>query len=93
MAEFEPEEFFETDVTRTRLAKLDKSRLWKLMEYLELDALEEAKKPELMQSILVNCNPEEKERMCARQEREREREHEKLNLIWRREREGERKGA
>lgn len=57
------------------------------MEYLELDAPEDAKKPELVQNILVSCNPEEKEKQCEReqreyerQEREREREHERFKL-------------
>lgn len=45
MSQFEPEEFFGTDVTCVRLAKLDKPKLWKLMEYLELEAPEDAKKP------------------------------------------------
>ncbi len=82
MAEFEPAEFLEIDVTRTWLAKLDKAKLWKLMEYLELDAAEEAKKPELLQCILVTCNPEEENKERERQQKELEREEREREGTW-----------
>ena len=44
MAEFGPEEFLDIEVSRPRLARLDKLRLWKLMQYLELEAPEDEKK-------------------------------------------------
>ena len=44
MAEFDPEEFLGIEVTRPQLARLDKLQLWKLMQYLELEAPEDEKK-------------------------------------------------
>lgn len=80
MANFEPQEFLETKVTGARLVKLDKPKQWKRMKYLELGASEEAKKPELILSILANCNPDEEEKEHDRREREKEREPERLKI-------------
>lgn len=44
------------------------------MDYLQLYATEEAKKPEILQCILVTCNPEEEEKERQRQQKELERE-------------------
>ena len=42
--EFDPEQFLDIDVTRPRLAKMDKLWLWNLIEYLELETPEDEKK-------------------------------------------------
>ena len=80
MAEFDPEEFLGIEVTRPRLARLDKLQLWKLMQYLELEAPEDEKKRALVQAVLVGCNTEERERQDRLEERDRERHHERVKL-------------
>lgn len=79
MGEFEPKKFLKTEVTRARVVKLDRQELWKVIEYLELEVSEEAKKPELMLSILVSSTPalllrqRDCERAHERQQKEQER--------------------
>ncbi len=75
--EFEPEEFMETVITRERLVKLDKARLWKMIEYLDLDVSNEARKPELVQAILLCCNEEERGKEEERQEHEQQQQKER----------------
>ncbi len=43
----------ETGVTCEWLVKLDKAKLWKMIEYLDTDVSDEARKPELVQAILL----------------------------------------
>lgn len=63
---FNPKEYLEDDVTHTKLVKVDKLKLWNLTEYLKLEAPEDTKKAGPVSTILVNCNPEEKERQHER---------------------------
>lgn len=73
MSQFELVKFLKS-MSCSQLVKLDKPELWKLIKYLQLDVSDSARKPELVKSILVTCDPEsrEKEHECQAKERERQ---------------------